>query len=151
MKHDWENKELRKRHSEIKKQLFIENPQLKINHSAKMQGISVDKWTGFAEPIQNRIRKSNEYKKWREDVFRRDQFQCIQCKSKKDIHAHHLIPVSKILLSVDFSKNIEDIIKFLINETVFFDLNNGSTLCIRCHQKNHPDINVLRQAGSMVG
>jgi len=54
-----------------------------------------------------------ELKVWRRAVRERDGC-CQFCGSKKDLHAHHMIPI-------------------LVDQTLAFDLFNGLTLCRKCH------------------
>ena len=65
-----------------------------------------------------RVRVTQAYKNWREAVFKRDNYTCRICNAKNDIQAHHIIPVRD-------SKNTLSI----------FDVNNGITLCKKCHYK----------------
>jgi len=60
------------------------------------------------------------YKKWRIDVYKRDNFQCQMpnCKSKKRLNAHHI-------------KRWSD------NAGLRFAVNNGITLCYTCHKNIH--------------
>lgn len=79
-------------------------------------------WKGGITPINNKIRNSLEYKKWRKSVFERDNYTCRFCgyisiKGKYiPIQAHHI---------KSFSKYPE----------FRFDLDNGITLCKNCHKK----------------
>jgi len=65
----------------------------------------------------NRERHKKEYLKWRMKVLVRDNFTCNDCKKEGDI-AHHLEL---------FGKYPEK----------RFDIENGITLCKRCHLKRH--------------
>ena len=118
VKKDWENDKYRNLQSKIKKELFKNNPELKIQHSAKMQGIDISEWNGFAELETRRIRKSLDYKNWRNEVFKRDDYTC-QCCGKRGgvLHAHHLESFSD-------------------NPDLRFDISNGITLCENCHSPN---------------
>ena len=64
------------------------------------------------------LRKSLKYKKWRLSVYQRDNFQCQECKEKRSnqLQAHHVFPRR------DFPEKI-------------FDINNGVTLCEKCHRE----------------
>jgi len=79
-------------------------------------------WKGGITPLNKRIRSSEIFKKWREKVFKRDNYICQECgiKSQKGIkvilHAHHIKPFAK------FTK-------------LRFEINNGLTLCKKCHSK----------------
>lgn len=55
---------------------------------------------------------------WVEKVLERDNFTCVKCGSTKDIQAHHIIPIS-----VDFMLSA--------------DIDNGETLCKKCHTQIH--------------
>lgn len=118
VKKDWENDKYRNLQSKIKKELFKNNPELKIQHSAKMQGIDISEWNGFSELETRRIRKSLDYKNWQNEVFKRDDYTC-QCCGKRGgvLHAHHLESFSD-------------------NPDLRFDISNGITLCENCHSPN---------------
>lgn len=81
-------------------------------------------WKGGINPINNTIRKSLEYKLWRKSIFERDNYTCIWCgyksntkiNGKSDICADHIKP-------------------FSIYPELRFAIDNGRTLCIKCHQK----------------
>lgn len=76
-------------------------------------------WKGGISGINRTIRTSDKYKKWRRDIFIRDQFTCQQCGHKFiKIVAHHIKSFS------DYPE-------------LRFDINNGQTLCRACHCKVH--------------
>lgn len=74
-------------------------------------------WRGGVTSTNERIRKSLEYKEWRENVFARDDFTCMNCGTRGgNLEADHIKPFSsfpKLRLSVD----------------------NGRTLCSECHRQ----------------
>jgi 5-methylcytosine-specific restriction endonuclease McrA len=65
-----------------------------------------------------RIRHSVEYKLWRESVFKRDNYTCVECGDKKggNLEADHIKP-------------------FAAYPELRFDITNGRTLCVSCHRK----------------
>lgn len=68
------------------------------------------------EPENNRIRKSVEYKIWREAVFTRDDYTCQMCFTRGgELNADHIKP-------------------FAFYPESRFDVNNGRTLCAPCHK-----------------
>lgn len=72
-------------------------------------------WQGGKTEATKLIRNSIEYKEWRNQVFKRDDYTCRFCKVKgKDLEAHHIYPIHKS-------------IKFI------YDVDNGITLCKFCH------------------
>jgi len=64
-------------------------------------------------------RNSKNYRKWRIEVIRRDKV-CQVCKALKNRQAHHLNHAT-----------------YFQNER--FDVENGITLCKRCHKSLHID------------
>lgn len=75
---------------------------------------------GFITPENLLARTTKEYKDWRSDVFRRDGYKCQCCGDKKggNLQAHHIELFSK-------------------NKDKRLDLNNGLTLCKKCHTEHH--------------
>jgi 5-methylcytosine-specific restriction endonuclease McrA len=60
------------------------------------------------------VKRDKEYLKWRENVLKRDGYQCVICKAgPKHLNAHHLIP-----------KNFKE---YALN------VDNGLTLCPTHH------------------
>ena len=86
-------------------------------------------WKGGITKNREKLKHSEQYKKWRLKVFQRDRFTCQLCghRSKKsrahgdkrsDIEAHHIIPVSE-------------------NPKLVLKVGNGITLCRNCHRKTY--------------
>jgi 5-methylcytosine-specific restriction endonuclease McrA len=72
-------------------------------------------WRGGVTPKHELIRKSVEYKAWRQSVFERDGFACIQCGTRGNIEADHIK-------------------SFSLFPDLRFDVANGRTLCVQCHK-----------------
>lgn len=75
-------------------------------------------WRGNAVKKYQRERTSYAAKEWAVAVKRRDGYKCVACGATGKLHAHHVISWRK-----DASKR--------------FDVDNGISLCIPCHQKEH--------------
>jgi hypothetical protein len=74
-------------------------------------------WKGGITPINGKIRYSIEYRLWREAVFARDNWTCQKCNTRGGyIEAHHI---------KSFAKHPE----------LRFAIDNGKTLCKKCHKK----------------
>lgn len=74
-------------------------------------------WQGGITPIHEKVRKSLEYRLWREAVFKRDDWTCLWCKQRGG------------------KLNADHIKQFAYHPELRFELSNGRTLCIPCHRK----------------
>lgn len=93
----------------------------KISSSLKGRfgGEKAPNWKGGVTPTRTRMWHSTSYKNWRAAVFERDDYTCQMCNERGGrIEAHHIRPVR------DHK-----------NTLLVFDINNGITLCKRCHLK----------------
>lgn len=76
-------------------------------------------YKGGVTPENKIIRNSTEYKFWRFNVFERDNYTCQECgKYGGELNAHH-------------KKH------FATHKELRFDLDNGITLCKKCHIDEH--------------
>lgn len=66
----------------------------------------------------NRSKCRGKYKTWRYKVFKRDEWTCKRCGSKKQLNAHHKRPWA--LFPLDR-----------------YNVDNGITLCRTCHEWVH--------------
>lgn len=73
-------------------------------------------WKGGVSTVNEQIRSSFEYRIWREAVFKRDDWKCIWCGMKGNVHADHIKP-------------------FCNYPELRFAIDNGRTLCESCHKK----------------
>ncbi len=93
---------------------------------AGLRGAAHPQWKGGVTPENRKHRSSAAYKKWRDSVYRRDRWQCLDCGKKcksGDIVAHHIL----------------DFWKFTMWR---FVVSNGKTLCRACHAKRHARLQV---------
>lgn len=89
----------------------------KCSHSA-MVGDKAPTWIDGKSLERDRARDGSELREWRTKVFKRDNYTCQHCGDKKQIQAHHIIEWAK-------------------DESKRFDIDNGLTLCVKCHSKVH--------------
>ena len=94
-------------------------------------------WKDGSSSLTYRVRSSDEYYQWRADVFKRDGWTCQTCGLRghgRDIEAHHIVPLHKILKESRI-KGITDADQYLLAMAhhLIFDISNGITLCKNCH------------------
>jgi len=81
--------------------------------------------------LNERIRKSLKNRLWREDIFRRDNYQCVFCSSVGGkLNADHIKPFSVIIRD----NNIRTFEEAMLCDELW-DRDNGRTLCYDCHKK----------------
>lgn len=81
-------------------------------------------WKGGITPANRLLRQSLRYNNWRNKVYRKNYWTCVDCKIKctsRSIVAHHIKSFS------EYPK-----LRFLVS--------NGLTLCRKCHIKLHRDL-----------
>jgi len=86
-------------------------------------------WKGGITSLSNGIKALGKYKEWRMKVFMRDYWTCQFCGNKiQKIEAHHKKPFAQIMKENNI-KSYED----AMNCDELWDINNGVTLCLVCH------------------
>lgn len=91
--------------------------QTRLKMSLAKKGKKCHWWKGGISKENDKIKKSIEYRLWREAVFARDNWTCHECKIKGGkLHPHHIKSFSKY-------------------PKLRFSIDNGVTLCKNCHKK----------------
>jgi hypothetical protein len=96
--------------------------------SLENKGSNNPGWQGGKESKLSVLRKTSEWKVWRTKIFERDNYTCQKCKTIGGIlHPHHIIPKS-------------------VDITLVYNVDNGITLCKKCHMEVHytKDINYMK-------
>lgn len=95
-------------------------------------------WQGGVTPIRESIRKIFEYKQWVRNVFERDDYICQECgkRGSGNLEADHYPKRFAQLLDEYDIRTIED----AINCRELWNLDNGRTLCAKCHLKTYKGI-----------
>ena len=88
--------------------------------SESLKGEKCYYWKGGVSLENHKIRTGIEFRLWREAVFARDNWTCQKCGDNKGhyLHPHHI---------QNFAQYPE----------LRFAINNGITLCRKCHRKFH--------------
>jgi len=85
----------------------------------KISGSNNYNWKGGISKENTLLRQSVDYKKWRKEVYERDNYTCQCCNQKGgNLNAHHIS-------------------NFSSNENLRHDVSNGITLCGSCHNEFH--------------
>ena len=104
------------------RQLYTISEQGVKVHDICLQDIryqDTHKWAYRKPEDVTAIRNSKEYKEWRTEVFRRDNYTCQNCGViGGELNAHHIKPFSRF-------------------PAFRFDVDNGITLCKKCHKLAH--------------
>ncbi len=80
------------------------------------------RWKGESSELE-RKRFSRFHQVWSKSVRDRDENICQDCGiEEKRMHAHHIVPLEECL-----------------NSCLEFDINNGVTLCPKCHKHRHKE------------
>ena len=88
-------------------------------------------WKGGLSALGKQIRSSLKYRKWRENVYKRDNYTCRFCKKRGiKLEPHHIKSLSYILIINDI-RTIEEAIKC----PEIWDIKNGIALCKKCHSE----------------
>lgn len=114
----------------------------------RLKGPASPAWRGGVTPLRIWIRKSFENDKWTQEVFLRDNYTCQECGVKGVyLNAHHIKPFvyifNEFLKEYDQFSPIDDqqvLARLAEKYTPFWDINNGQTLCVSCHNKTRVGI-----------
>ena len=88
--------------------------EVRIKIANSLRGENASNWKGGISPKYHIIRHCMEYRLWRKSVFERDNWTCIWCGSKKELQADHIK-------------------RFAEFPELRFAIDNGRTLCRKCH------------------
>ena len=85
-------------------------------------------------PLYGAIREIFKYRKWRSDIFARDNFTCVLCGIRNgDKQADHYPKMFAEIISEYKIKTLDEAIAC----KEFWNLDNGRTLCVSCHKKTN--------------
>jgi 5-methylcytosine-specific restriction endonuclease McrA len=125
--------------SEDSKRKMSESMKRTKCHAGKRNG----RWIDGRNPLRHAIRHLDEYYTWVNIILKRDNFTCQYCDrkfSKSNLDVHHLIPFKTLLTlflnrnkDLDIKKDYFKLIDLVKVDKQMFDIDNGITLCKKCH------------------
>jgi len=116
-------------------------PFSKLHPEIMPRGNKHHNWRGGIAELPSMIRQLDEYKIWKKDVFKKNNYTCQDCgKYGGDLEAHHIKPFVEIyqefLNKYNQFSPIEDketLVRLAITWQPFWEVSNGKTLCVDCH------------------
>ena len=113
--------------------------ETRMRMSLNQMGDKNSCWRGGFSGIGELIRSCTKYKEWREGVFSRDNWECVECCSRGvSLEAHHKIKFLDIIKKYNI-KNIDEAHR----NKELWDIGNGDTLCMDCHKDIHRKVLIL--------
>ena len=121
----------------MKNKVFTENHIENLSKSAKLRkqkyGEEAPNWQGGLTKLSTLIRGLEQYNNWRLLIYKRDSFICQGCKNVGgELNAHHI----KHFAIIVKENNIKTLTE-AIHCNELWNLDNGVTLCKKCHNKIH--------------
>ena len=94
--------------------------------------------------LENLIRSNFKSRQWRDDIYSRDNFTCQECGDNKghNLNSHHIKTLSSILQKYEIT-TLEE----ALTCEELWNLNNGITLCAKCHNLEHDKKNKIIKKG----
>jgi len=114
--------------------------------SVAHQGSKHPNWKGGITPFARLVRGNAKYLKWRQDCFLHDDFTCQKCGDNRggNLNVHHKKPFIKLLTEAIKCLPLFPPYEAAMTYTPLWNLNNGITLCEKCHRK-------IKRKGTRIG
>ena len=97
------------------------------------------RWKGGITLLNHVIRNCTRYKEWRTSIFHKDNFTCVHCGTRGGyLIAHHIIFFSTLMEEHNITTFEE-----AIQCKALWEVSNGITLCIECHEEEHARLRTL--------
>jgi len=104
----------------------LRGQKMSLSSRKKMSAAKKGKYIGESNPnwkgnlVSDEVRERRSYiaKKWRNIILQRDGYKCQKCGNKEKLHVHHIQ-------------------EFKDHRELRWDINNGVTVCVSCHEKIH--------------
>lgn len=100
--------------------------------SRSLRGPKSPLWRGGITSINNKLRESEEMKRWKKSILVRDKYTCQICGERGGkLNVDHIVPFSYILSQLP----LDNLYKNAIECEALWRTENGRTLCASCHKK----------------
>lgn len=126
------SEESKRKCSASHKQYWHEHPDELQARGMKTRGEKHYRWNGGCTKLNISIRLMSENRKWMDSVKARDKV-CTKCGGNENLESHHIKPLSAIIRALDIQNREEA----RVHKNVLWDLDNGITLCQKCHYREH--------------
>lgn len=113
-----QNLSIAMKNSEANKKTRFQKGKDNPAYGRNQTGPANNNWKGGITNTNQKRRNDPRLIEWRKSVMERDRFTCQDCGTNGYLQAHHIIPFSE-----DYSRA--------------FDVDNGKTVCVSCHEKIH--------------
>lgn len=123
---------MKRKVSQANRAYWANNPDRLVRRGAQMRGENHYKWKGGASKLNTSIRQMHENRKWMDAVKERDGYKCVRCGSEDQIESHHKTELAELIERYGI-KSREDARAC----TALWNLDNGETLCQKCHYAEH--------------
>ena len=129
----YRHREESKRKASASHKAFCEaNPEAVAARGEKVRGEAHYLWKGGISKLNTSIRQMTENRKWMDAIKARDG-QCTRCGSERDLESHHKIGLAALIERLGITSR-DDARQ---HAAELWNLNNGITLCQRCHYDEH--------------
>lgn len=109
-----------------------ESLETKIKRVKKLSGENQWNWKGGITSLNMQVRGCFKTRQWRSDVFQRDDYTCQHCGLRGVyLEADHYPKLFYLIMQENNIKSIEE----ALNCEELWNINNGRTLCRKCHDK----------------
>ena len=118
--------------SKCSKKISIGSKCFECDLGGSRRGKNNPNWKNGITPLTRQIRACFEYRQWRSDVFTRDDFTCQDCGVRGgNLEADHYTKQFSVIFHENKIKDLQQ----ALDCAEFWNINNGRTLCEKCHNK----------------
>lgn len=108
------------------------NPALAAARGEKTRGEDHYKWKGGISLLNLSIRQMTENRRWMDAGKARDG-ACVRCASGLHLESHHRVGLAELVERLGITSRDDA----RAHAATLWDVNNGETLCRRCHYAEH--------------